>query len=57
MSKNVTFVPNVNLNNLLHGEAQLEKPATVLLHGNFPAVYGTRSFITMFTGALHWSLS
>jgi hypothetical protein len=34
---------------LTHGVQQLLK--------NFPAFYGTRRFITVFTRALHWSLS
>jgi hypothetical protein len=29
----------------------------VQLLKNFPAFYGTRRFITVFTRALHWSLS
>jgi hypothetical protein len=36
--------------------ALLEKPPTVQLLKNFPAFYGTRSFITVLTRALHWSL-
>jgi hypothetical protein len=35
----------------------LEKLPIVQLLKNFPAFYGTRRFITMFTRALHWSLS
>jgi hypothetical protein len=37
--------------------ALLEKPPIVQLIKNFPAYYGTRRFITVFTRALHWSLS
>jgi hypothetical protein len=37
--------------------ALLEKPPVVQLLKNFPAFYGTRRFITVFTRALHWSLS
>jgi hypothetical protein len=37
--------------------ALLEKPPIVQLLKNFPAFYGTRRFITVFTRALHWSLS
>jgi hypothetical protein len=37
--------------------ALLEKPKIVQLLKNFPAFYGTRRFITVFTRALHWSLS
>jgi hypothetical protein len=37
--------------------ALLEKPPVVLLLKNSPAFYETRKFITMFTRALHWSLS
>jgi hypothetical protein len=34
-----------------------EKPPVVQLFKKFPAFYGTRSFITVFTRFLHWSLS
>jgi hypothetical protein len=37
--------------------ALLEKPPVVQLFKNVPALYGTRRFITVFTRALHWSLS
>jgi hypothetical protein len=37
--------------------ALLEKPPVAQLLKNFPAFYGTRRFITVFTRALHWSLS
>jgi hypothetical protein len=37
--------------------ALLEKLPIVQLLKNFPAFYGTRRFITVFTRALHWSLS
>jgi hypothetical protein len=36
--------------------ALLEKLPIVQLLKNFPAYYGTRRFITVFTRALHWSL-
>jgi hypothetical protein len=36
--------------------ALLEEPPSVLLLSNFPAFYGTRRFITLFTRALYWSL-
>jgi hypothetical protein len=42
--------------NKLHG-ALLEKPLIVQLFKNFPAVYGTQTFIIVVTRALHWSLS
>jgi hypothetical protein len=35
----------------------LEKLPVVQLLKNFPAIYGTRTFITVFTRDLHWSLS
>jgi hypothetical protein len=35
----------------------LEKPPVVQVLENFPEFYGTRTFITMFTRALHFSLS
>jgi hypothetical protein len=34
----------------------LEKPTVAQLLKNFPAFYGTRRFITVFTIAFHWSL-
>jgi hypothetical protein len=37
--------------------AFLEKPPVTQLFKNFPAFYGTLRFITLFTKALHWSLS
>jgi hypothetical protein len=37
--------------------ALLEKPPIVQLLKNFTVFYGTRRFITVFTRALHWSLS
>jgi hypothetical protein len=35
----------------------LEMSPIVQLLKNFPALYGTRKFITVFTRALYWSLS
>jgi hypothetical protein len=37
--------------------AILEKLPVVQPHEKFPTFYGTRRFITVFTRALHWSLS
>jgi hypothetical protein len=37
--------------------ALLEEPPIVQPLKNFPAFYGTRRFNTVFTRALHWSLS
>jgi hypothetical protein len=37
--------------------ALLEKPPAVQPLKKFPAFYGTRRFITVFTRTLHWSLS
>jgi hypothetical protein len=37
--------------------ALLEKPPVVQLLKDFPTFYGTWRFITVFTRALHWSLS
>jgi hypothetical protein len=34
----------------------MEKPRVIHLLKNFPAFYGTRSFITVFTRISHWSL-
>jgi hypothetical protein len=36
--------------------ALLEEPEILQLLKNFPAFFGTRRFITVFTRALHWSL-
>jgi hypothetical protein len=41
----------------LRSWALLEKPPVVQPLKNFPTFYGTRRFITVFTRALHWSLS
>jgi hypothetical protein len=41
----------------LRSWALLEKPPIVQPLKNFPAFYGSRRFITVFTRALHWSLS
>jgi hypothetical protein len=41
----------------LRSWALLEKLPIVQLLKNFPAFYGTRKFIIVFTRALHWSLS
>jgi hypothetical protein len=40
----------------LRSWALLEQPPTVQPLKNFPAFYGTRKFITVFTRALHWSI-
>jgi hypothetical protein len=37
--------------------ALLDKPPVVQLLKNFSMVYGTHKFITVFTRALHWSVS
>jgi hypothetical protein len=37
--------------------ALLEKPPIVQLLKNFPVFYGTPRFITVFTRALHWSIT
>jgi hypothetical protein len=37
--------------------ALLEKPPIVQLLKNCPSFYGTQRFITVFTRAIHWSLS
>jgi hypothetical protein len=34
--------------------AFIEKPPILQILKNFPAFYGTRRFITVFTRALHW---
>jgi hypothetical protein len=36
--------------------ALIEKPHFLQLLKNFPALYGTKRFITVFTGTFHWSL-
>jgi hypothetical protein len=50
MSKNLSLTHSCSW-------ALLEKPPIVQLLMNFPAFYGTRRFITVFTRAHHWSLS
>jgi hypothetical protein len=40
-----------------HSLTHEAEPTIVQLLENFPALYGTRRFITVFTNALHWSLS
>jgi hypothetical protein len=47
------------LQSLIHSQswALLEKPPIVQPLKNFPAFYGTRRFISVFTRVLHWSLS
>jgi hypothetical protein len=35
----------------------LEKPPVPYLLKNFPTFYGTQRYLTVFTRALHWSLS
>jgi hypothetical protein len=44
-------------NSFLWSWALLEKLSVLQLLKNFPPFYGTRRFITVFTRALHWSLS
>jgi hypothetical protein len=46
-----------NSTSVVEYEALLEKRLIVQSLKNFPAFYGTRRFITVFTIALHWSLS
>jgi hypothetical protein len=49
----------IGLISLIHtwSWALVEKLPIVQLVKNFPAFYGTRKFITVFTRTLHWSLS
>jgi hypothetical protein len=49
------FVSAVNL--LTYAAELLEKLEIVQPLKNFPAFYGTRRYIIVFTRALHWSLS
>jgi hypothetical protein len=53
---NLYFSPNI-INLTSWSWALLEKLPVVQLLQNFPAFYGTRRFITVFTRGLHWSLS
>jgi hypothetical protein len=46
-----------SLTHSLWSWALLEKPPIVQPLKNFPEFYGNRRFITVFTKALHWSLS
>jgi hypothetical protein len=53
------FLSTCNSSFLTHHSwnwALLEKPPIVQLLKNFPAFYGPRRFIIVFTRALHWSL-
>jgi hypothetical protein len=62
-----SFLPNLTIfkQRLWNGKnnstpqcwALLEKPPVAQLLINFPTFYGTRRFITVFTRALHWSIS
>jgi hypothetical protein len=45
------------IDNHLWSSALLEKPPVVQLLKNSTAFYETRRFITVFTRALHWSIS
>jgi hypothetical protein len=53
------FWLSTNTNSLLTpwSRAFLEKVTVTQLVKKFPAFYGTRRFITVFTGARHWSPS
>jgi hypothetical protein len=52
-----TYIGNVFLSLLTYLLALLEEPPIVQHLKNFPAFYETRMFNTVFTRALHWSLS
>jgi hypothetical protein len=52
-NKNAETKEIISLTNLL----TLEKLPVVQPLKKFPAFYGTRRFITVFSRALHWSLS
>jgi hypothetical protein len=52
-----TVCPMLQLLTYLRSWALLEKLPIMQPFKNFPAYYGTQRFITMFTRALHWSLS
>jgi hypothetical protein len=58
--KNVVFL-NVTTFSLVYTNSWswdlLEKPIVAQLLKNFPAFYGTRRFVTVFTRALHWFIS
>jgi hypothetical protein len=47
----------VNSKEELYGTNSMEKPPVVQMLKNFPTFYGTRRFITVFTRALHLSIS
>jgi hypothetical protein len=51
------MICSVVSNTYLRSWALLENPPIVQPLKNFPAFYGTRTFITVFIRALHWSLS
>ena len=52
----INFVPHYSLTHSLHA-AVLEKLTGLQLVKKFPALYGTRKFITVFTSTRHLSLS
>jgi hypothetical protein len=52
-----TLSSSSSSSSLSWGWALLQKSTIVELLDNFPAFYGARRFITVFTSALHWSLS
>jgi hypothetical protein len=56
---NSPFIIIVSSLIIIHSRSRalLEKPPIVQLLNNYPAFYGTRRFITVFTRAIHWSLS
>jgi hypothetical protein len=53
----VHLIADIKLLTYLRSSALLDKLPIVQPLKNFPAFYGTRRFITVFTRALHWSLS
>jgi len=57
MRKATLFILTYLLTYLLHGAVLLEKLTGSQLVKKFPAFYGTRKFITVFTSACHMSLS
>jgi hypothetical protein len=52
----MAFIINKKPRDNITSHSFMELPIVQLLK-NFPAFYGTQKFFTVFTRALHWSLS
>jgi hypothetical protein len=54
---NLISIVDFNVRLTALSQVLLENLPVALLLNNFPTLYGTRRFITVFTRAQHWSLS